>query len=173
MSNSSALAIRRARPADAVAIARLFHNTVHRVNARDYRPDQLRAWAPRVYPEGFWKRRLRRWRVVVAVDASGLLVGFAELDASGAIGCLYVHHERQRQGIGAALLRHLERQARRAGIRRLGADASVTALPLFRALGFHTVRRQSRSLRNRRFRQYAVLKPLARVPEELTKGRSA
>ena len=46
--------IRPVKRADIPQIARLYYETVHRVNARDYGPEQIRAWAPRVYPEAHW-----------------------------------------------------------------------------------------------------------------------
>jgi len=35
--------VRRVRRADIPQIARLYYETVHRVNARDYSPEQIRA----------------------------------------------------------------------------------------------------------------------------------
>jgi L-amino acid N-acyltransferase YncA len=75
--------IRRVRRPDIPQIARLYYDTVHRVNARDYSPEQIRGWAPRVYPDAFWQRRFRRYEVVVAED-SGAIVGFVELEKSTA-----------------------------------------------------------------------------------------
>ena len=37
--------IRGYRPEDVAEIAQLFYDTVHHVNAADYTPSQLRAWA--------------------------------------------------------------------------------------------------------------------------------
>jgi putative acetyltransferase len=55
--------IRRVRRTDIPEISRLSYETVHRVNARDCSPEQIRAWAPRVYPDAFWQavmeKRLR------------------------------------------------------------------------------------------------------------------
>jgi putative acetyltransferase len=44
----SCVIVRDYRAADAPALARLFHDTVHAIAARDYTPDQLRAWSPAV-----------------------------------------------------------------------------------------------------------------------------
>ena len=38
--------IRNYAPEDCLILARLFYDTVHTVNARDYTPEQLEAWAP-------------------------------------------------------------------------------------------------------------------------------
>lgn len=42
--------IRVATPADANQIAKLFFDTVHYVNNRDYAPHQIAAWAPTIRP---------------------------------------------------------------------------------------------------------------------------
>ena len=38
--------IREYQPADGTALAELFYDTVHTVNAKDYGKEQLDAWAP-------------------------------------------------------------------------------------------------------------------------------
>ena len=149
--------IRLVKRADVPEIARLYYETVHRVNARDYGPEQIAAWAPRVYPDAFWLRRFRRYRVFVAED-EGEVVGFAELAADGAIDCFYVHHAHQGEGVGAALMARVEREARRRGSTRLVADVSLTAEPFFRRMGFRVVRRQVKIYRNRPFRQAVMEK---------------
>ena len=83
--------VRRLRPADVPALARLYFETVHAVNARDYAPRQLWAWAPRVYPDAFWRARLCRYRVFV-VELGGEPVAFGELDARGEVDCFYTRH---------------------------------------------------------------------------------
>ena len=48
-------------PAAALSMAgectRLFFHTVHTVNAADYSPEQLDAWAPLIPDAGDWQRR--------------------------------------------------------------------------------------------------------------------
>ncbi len=100
--------IRLVRRPDIPQIARLYHETVHRVNARDYSPEQIRAWAPRVYPDAFWQRRFQHYEVFVGEDG-GAVVGFVELGRAGEIDCFYVHHRHQHLGIGAALMARVER----------------------------------------------------------------
>ena len=94
--------IRRVKRTDIPQISKLYYETVHRVNARDYSARQILAWAPRVYPDTFWQRRFRQYSVSVA-EEDGVVVGFAELDRTGAIDCFYVHHARQHRGIGGRL----------------------------------------------------------------------
>jgi hypothetical protein len=51
--------LRRVKRADMPPIARLDYQSVHRVKACDYRPEQIEAWAPRIDPDAFWQRRFR------------------------------------------------------------------------------------------------------------------
>ena len=46
--------IREYKSTDIGQIARLFHDTVHAVNHRDYTPEQLRAWATGRVDEEAW-----------------------------------------------------------------------------------------------------------------------
>ena len=154
--------IRPVKRADIPQIACLYYETVHRANARDYGPEQIRAWAPRVYPDAFWQRRFRRYEVLVAED-SGAVVGFVELGRAGEIDCFYVHHGHQHRGIGAALMARVERQANSRGNTRLLADVSITAELFFRRLGFRVVRRQIKIYRNRAFKQAVMEKRLRRA----------
>ena len=52
--------VRESREVDIPAISRLYYDTVHRVNARDYSPQQIEAWAPAVANESFWRERFKR-----------------------------------------------------------------------------------------------------------------
>ena len=129
---------------------------------RDYGPKQIQTWAPRVYPDAFWLRRFRRYRVLVAEDG-GAVVGFVELGRTGEIDCFYVHHTRQHEGVGTALMARIERETCSRGNVRLHADVSITAAPFFRRKGFRVVRRQTKIYRNRAFRQAVMEKRLSRA----------
>lgn len=156
-----AVVVRRAVAADAAAVARLFHETVHRVNAADYSPAHLSAWSPGVRPAAWWRRRFRGHQVLVALHED-TLAGFAELGANGYIESFFVHANLQRQGIGRQLMQALFQLARSQGVRRLSADVSITARPFFRRMGFQVVRLKMRLYRNRVFRQYQMKRVLRR-----------
>jgi len=163
----------RVRPVtrkDVPQISRLFYETVHRVNANDYGPDRIRAWAPRIYTDAFWLRRFRGFRVLIA-DDNGEIVGFAALGGTGKIDCFYVHHAHLRKGIGSALLAHIRREALCSGAHELQADVSLSAEPFFRRMGFKVVRRQIRVFRNRPLKQARMEKHLRRVTPSGTGGK--
>ena len=48
--------LRRYRPEDCPLLGQLFYDTVHTVNAVDYTPEQLAAWAPELPDMEQWNR---------------------------------------------------------------------------------------------------------------------
>ena len=50
--------VRPYKPEDTATLARLFTETVHSVNAADYLPEQLAAWAPDPPDMEHWRRCL-------------------------------------------------------------------------------------------------------------------
>ena len=69
-------------------------------------------------------------------EIAGRPVGFAELEADGRVGRVYVSADHLRRGIGRVLLAEVIAEAARRGLPRLTVDASPTARPFFEALGF-------------------------------------
>jgi putative acetyltransferase len=155
----SGLTIRAFQPADALEIMRLFRDTVHNVNSRDYTPEQVEAWAPALMDEPRWHERLRANFTYVA-EADGQIVGFSELERSGRIGTLYVHHRWQAQGIASRLLSEMETRARALGARRLTVEASLTAYGFFQRRGFKLVRSRDVDLNGVSLRNFVMERAL-------------
>lgn len=128
-------------PADSPLLLALFLETVRRVNARDYTPAQVRAWAPEGIDPDIWAGRFEGKHVVVA-EEKGSLVGFADLEPDGNVDRFFVSADRQRQGVGGILLGGLVAEARRRGLPRLSVEASITARPFFEAQGFVVLAKQ-------------------------------
>ena len=129
--------LRRYRAQDLPALAQLFYDTVHTVNARDYDEGQLNAWAPGEIDEPRWRETLAAHFSLVAEKEAGGVLGFADLDeAAGYLDRLYVRAAHQGQGVGAALCDALEARARRVGRRVVTTHASITARPFFEARGY-------------------------------------
>ncbi len=135
------ITLRPYEPSDAPALLGLFRDTIRRVNARDYDPEQIRAWASDEIDPEAWAGRFAGRFVVVAVE-EGRPVGFAELEADGHIDRFYVAADFQGRGVGKAMLRALVAEARRLGLERLFVEASITARPFFEAGGFAAIARQ-------------------------------
>jgi N-acetylglutamate synthase-like GNAT family acetyltransferase len=153
------LQIRDFRPTDALDLMRLFHDTVHNVNARDYTPEQIDAWAPAILDEPRWHERLRANFTHVA-EANGQIVGFGELRRDGCIEMLYVHHQHQSMGVASRLLSEMETRARALGAKRLYTQESLTAYGFFQRRGFKLVRAQDVERRGVQLRNFIMERAL-------------
>nr|WP_326126484.1 GNAT family N-acetyltransferase [uncultured Oscillibacter sp.] len=130
--------IREYRPEDCPRLTELFHQTVHTVNAADYTPAQLEAWAPGGAELRDWDRSFRAHYTLVALEG-GEIAGFGDLDTeTGYLDRLYVRWDLQGRGVASALCDRLEGRA--AG--RIVTHASITARPFFEKRGYRTLARQ-------------------------------
>lgn len=117
----------------------LFNRTVHTINAKDYTPEQLDAWAPEERDAKAWNQSFENHTALVAV-IGGKLAGFGDLDCqSGLLDRLYVSADFQNQGVGSALCDALEKAA---GNRLLITHASITAKPFFEKRGWRVLQKQ-------------------------------
>ena len=126
------------RSEDCAALAELFYETVHTVNARDYTPLQLDAWATGEVDLDAWDRSFREHDTVIA-EQDGSIVGFGDMDAAGYLDRLYVHKDCQGWGIASAICAHLES---RSAAKEYITHASLTARPFFEQRGWQAVREQ-------------------------------
>lgn len=136
------------RPQDCTKMIRLFYDTVHSVNRKDYSKMQTDAWAPKELiltnqMEESWNRSFLEHYTVVA-EEDGILTGFGDIDygdidTGGYLDRLYVHKDYQGRGIASAICDRLERHC--AGM-VITTHASITAKPFFEKRGYRTVKEQ-------------------------------
>ena len=132
------MVIRRYQPADCEALADLFYNTAHTVNAKDYTKEQLDAWATGSVNLAEWNKAFLEHYSLVAVQ-DDIITGFGDIDKTGYLDRLYVHKDYQNQGIASAICDRLE-QAFPVG--RITSHVSVTAKPFFQKRGYFILKKQ-------------------------------
>lgn len=145
------ITLRPYRPDDAPRLLALFRETIRRINARDYSPEQVNAWASGEIDPIAWAARFEG-RFVAVAERVGRIAGFAELELEGHIDRFFVSADHQGVGIGRALMGVIEGEAKRLGLRRLSADVSLTARSFFERNGFVVVMEQVVILRGVAFR---------------------
>lgn len=151
--------LRAYTPGDCAAMARLFYDTVHAVNARDYTPEQLGAWASGAVDLEAWNRSFSGHDTLLA-EADGVLIGFADMDENGYLDRLYVHKDFQRRGIASALVNALEVRAKNAGVLRFETHASVTARPFFEKRGYRIEAENTAARKGVALMNYKMVKQL-------------
>lgn len=142
---------------DAEQVARLFYETIHEVNIRDYSNEQVKAWSPdNIYFREWVKVCAARFTYVA--DDKGVIAGFGELESNGHIDCFYCHKNYQRLGVGSKIYHAIETKAYELGIHRLYAEVSITAKPFFLSMGFSLVKEQQVERRGEIFVNYVMEK---------------
>lgn len=131
--------LRLYRSEDCPALAQLFYDTVHTVNARDYTPEQLDAWADGHVDLDAWNTSFLAHHTLVA-EENGEILGFADMDGAGYLDRLYVHKDHQGRGVATALCSTLEAAC---PVKNFTTHASLTARPFFESRGYQVLRRQT------------------------------
>lgn len=159
------LFLRPATAADCPTLAHLFHTTVLVHGPQHYSPAQVQAWAATATDAERFRQWVLDVATVVALDRgtegpahggqeheplsipgktitspsfTDLIVGFGGLAADGHLTALYVRHDRLRQGVGTALVRHLLAQGIAQGLPRLYTEASAFSQGVFHHMGFRS-----------------------------------
>ena len=148
--------IRAYRPADCVPLMTLFYDTVHAVCAADYSPAQLDAWAPADRDRAAWDHSLQS-RTTVVAEEDGQILGFGNIGPDGYLDLLYVHRDRQRRGVAAALCDFLETLY---PVDRVTVHASKTARPFFLRRGYRVLKTQQMERQGQSLTNYLMEKEL-------------
>lgn len=137
--------LREYKPSDCTIMARLFYDTVHTVNAKDYTNEQLDVWATGDVDLEVWDRSFLAHITVIA-EIEDKIIGFVDMDNTGYLDRLYIHKDFQRRGIAYLLVNELERRARNTGLSNFKTYASITAKPFFEKQGY-TVEKETMAVR--------------------------
>ena len=126
--------VRGALPNDVLAIAAIQRACALETCSRDYSPHQIRAWLER-QSDGELRERIEAGIVVVADDEGGFVRGYGAR-AGRRVLWLFVAPPEQGKGVGSALLRQMEHDARAEGLQELSATSTLTALDFYLKRGW-------------------------------------
>ena len=132
------VSVRRAVPEDAAPAIAVVRESITRLCVADHQnePIALEPWLRNKTPETFvrWVESADNHVIVAELDSA--IAGVASLRGSGEIQLFYVAPDRQRRGIGAALLVALEAQASASGLDKLVLNSTVGARSFYERNGF-------------------------------------
>lgn len=132
-----AVTIRLATTGDAPAISALVIRTLRETNAKFYSAAMIEAVAANFSVEQVAARMEER--IVLVATVAGVIAGTASLNQA-TVRTVFVSPDRQRQGIGAALMARILGLASEQGLDTLTVPSSINAEPFYRKLGFGHVR---------------------------------
>jgi len=162
------VALRPYVPADLKRCAEIFRGAVEELAADDYDDAQRAAWASTADDEAALRKRLEGALTLIAV-IEGAAAGFASLKDNETIDMLYVHPDFAARGAGATLIDALTKLAGARGAKRLAAEASEAAKPLFERLGFRAEKRNLVHVGGEWLANTSMVKTLSAEPAPSTK----
>ena len=152
--------IRALKEIDILECITLFQETIHAVNAKDYSPKQLNAWAPMLKPEVTPRWQTLLENISYVAEYNNKIVGFGDLTVTGYLDRLFVHQLFQGRGIAAAIVQKLEDRANELNVKEMTTAASITAKPFFEKSGFIVVREQQVEIHGVKLTNYFMSKSL-------------
>lgn len=126
---------------DCKEIIKLFYNTVHSVNVKDYNEAQLHMWAPKDIDISEWDKSLSEHYSVV-IEEDSIIIGFGDLDINGYFDRLFVHKDYQGVAVATIIVNEIEKYAQENKVEIITTHSSITAKPLFEKQGYKVVKEQ-------------------------------
>jgi GNAT superfamily N-acetyltransferase len=114
-------------------ISAVIRDAIKRVNAKDYPPAEIERLMQNFSTDKV--RGLMQTRRTWIAFAKGLVIGTGALQGTE-VKSVFVSPDWHRKGIGAALMRTLEKTAEREGLRILEVSSSLSATDFYSALGY-------------------------------------
>jgi putative acetyltransferase len=151
--------IRPFREGEEGALRQVFLSAVHGTASRDYRLDQVEAWAPEAVDPEAWASRIRAIRPCVA-EEGGVILGYADLQPDGHIDHFFVAAEAGGKGVGSALMGRLVETALERGIPFLHSEVSLTARAFFERWGFVAEAAQTVVIRGVPLENFKMRRPM-------------
>ena len=130
--------LRRYQSSDCETLAKIFYDTIHAINIRDYSQQQVDAWATGTVDLERWDRTMSQRCTLIAVEGD-TIIGFGDMDDSGYLDRLFIHKDYQGIGAATAICDALESNVKSD---RYYTHASITAKPFFEKRGYKVVKAQ-------------------------------
>lgn len=128
--------IRDFRESDTPAIIDLYVRSVLQIAPSKYEPQAVQAWAGGEHDAVEWMQRMRSAETIVAQERETIL-GWIEFERSGHLAMLYCSPEAAGTGVAQQLYDTAVQRAKKLGIARFFADASLFSESFFRKNGWN------------------------------------
>ncbi len=130
--------IRKYNENDNNEIYKLFYDTVHSVNIKDYNLEQVNVWAKENINIQKWCEKFKNSYTLIAEENENI-VGFSNIDPDGYFDMLYVHKNFQDKEVAKTLLNNIEKYSIENNINSIIVYSSITAKSFFEKMGFKTL----------------------------------
>ena len=130
--------IRKYNENDNHEIYKLFYDTVHSVNRKDYTLEQVNVWAKENINIEKWCEKFKNSYTLIAEENENI-IGFSNINPDGYFDMLYVHKNFQDKQVAKTLLKNIEKYSIENNINSIITYSSITAKSFFEKMGFKTL----------------------------------
>ena len=130
--------IKKYKNSDCEKLFKLFYDTVHSVNSKDYTDKQTNVWASADTNIKEWGKRFSETYTVIALE-NNIIMGFGNIDNTGYLDMLYVHKDYQGKKVASFICDNLEKTF---NVSEITVHASITAKPFFEKRGYEVIKKQ-------------------------------
>ena len=152
--------IRKFKSSDSVEVARSHRGTIRYINKANYPPKQIKVWSGRVSAKRF-RESIHQRKRFVAIE-KGKIVGFGDFSPDGELTGLYVNKDFQRKGVGKYLLKKLEKEARKQGIKEFHLSSTITAKIFYQRNGYQITKKGKHEINGQMLVVYRMKKKLGK-----------
>ena len=129
--------IRKFRPEDAKRVSYLISKTLWEANSKDYSQRVIKNVENKYKPSKIIE--YSRNRKIFVAEENGKILGTISLE-NDMILCAFVNPRYQCRGIGKKLIEHIEKIAKRKGIKKLKVPSSTTSVGFYEKMGYKRVK---------------------------------
>lgn len=132
------LSVRPARVEDGEEATRLIRRSITEICALDHRddPQAISGWTANKTPEAWADWARAPGSILCVAESNGRIVGVGMMSVRGEVLLNYVLPEASFQGVGGALMDHLEAEAARQGCAACTLETTVTAQDFYKGRGY-------------------------------------
>ena len=130
--------IRKYQKTDSLELFKLFSDTIHSINSKDYPKDKLDVWIDKDRDLSLWEKALSN-NYTLVIEENKNIVGFGSKSEKGYLDMLFVHKDFQGKGIASLLCDKLENIF---SISKITVHSSITAKPFFKKRGYKVIKKQ-------------------------------
>ncbi len=134
--------IRRAKPEDSKEMFDAHKRSIREICSKDYRPEQIEAWAGFQYIPEHWPTTMQKdyvWVVVVEGRVQGFGHFILKSVVQGIVGGLYFAPEVTGLGAGKKILQEMFTIAQDKKLEKITLDATKTAKKFYELVGFKQI----------------------------------
>ena len=154
----------RIRPflaSDAVETAKTHINTIRYINSKDYSSKEIMVWSRSSSARKLRNSMKKRIRFVAVENKK--IIGFCDFSHDGELTGLYVHKDFQNKGIGLALLKRLEKEAKNQGHLELSLHSTITAKNFYQANGYKVIKKEKFKIKKNYLTVYFMKKKITKT----------